>query len=56
MPNSLSRKYIKTLEYIIKVCNRWKEQIEEKTEIGRELLIEFEEEGILEVLSDLLLD
>ena len=50
------RKYIKTLEYIIKVCERWKEHIEGKTDIGKELLIEFEEEGILEVLSDLILD
>ena len=55
MPSE-SRKYIKTLEYIIKVCNRWKEHIEEKTEIGKELLVEFKEEGILEVLSDLVLD
>ena len=55
MPSE-SRKYIRTLEYIIKVCNRWKEHIEEKTEIGKELLVEFREEGILEVLSDLILD
>ena len=55
MPNE-SRKYVRTLEYIIKVCNRWKEHIEEKTEIGKELLVEFKEEGILEVLSDLVLD
>ena len=48
------RKYIKTLEEIIEVCNRWKEHIEDKTEKGKDLLIEFEEEGILEVLSDFL--
>ena len=53
MPSE-SRKYIKTLENIIKVCNRWKEHIEEKTEKGKDLLVEFEEEGILEVLSDFL--
>ena len=51
---SKSRKYIKTLEDIIKVCDHWKEQIEDKTEKGKYLLLEFEEEGILEVLSDIL--
>ena len=48
------RKYVKTLQEIIDVCNRWIEHIEGKTEKGKELLIEFEEEGILEVLSDFL--
>ena len=55
MPNK-SRKHVRTLEYIIKVCNRWIEQLEAKTELSKELLEEFEEEGILEVLSDLVLD
>ena len=52
MPNK-SRKSIKTLDKIIKVCEAWKEHIEKDTEIGKELLVEFEEEGIIEVLSDM---
>ena len=56
MPRSLARKYIRTLEYIIKVCQRWKDQIEDESDLGRELLLEFEEEGVLEVLSSLVID
>ena len=46
-------KSIKTLNKIIQVCEAWKKHIVEKTEIGKELLVEFEEEGIIEVLSDM---
>ena len=56
MPKSLERKHVRNLEYIIKVCERWKSVIESGSEDGRELLIEFEEEGILEVLSSMVLD
>ena len=52
MPNK-SRKSIKTLDKIIQVCEVWKDHITKKTEIGKELLVEFEEEGIIEVLSDM---
>ena len=56
MPKSLERKHVRNLEYIIKVCERWKDVIESGSEDGRELLIEFEEEGVLEVLSSMVLD
>ena len=53
MPNK-PRKCIKTLDKIIDICTSWKEHIVNKTEKGKDLLIEFEEEGVLEVLSDYL--
>ena len=52
------RKYIQTINYMIKVLHRWLGQLEDKPKSKKtiELMEEFEEEGILEVLSDLILD
>ena len=44
---------IETLDKIIEICTEWKRHIEEKTEIGKELLEEFEEDDILEVLFEM---
>ena len=44
---------IETLNKIIEICTEWKRHIEEKTETGIELEEEFEEEDILEVLTDM---
>ena len=42
------------LDKIIKICSRWKRHIIEKTSVGEELLLEFEEEDIIiDILSDL---
>ena len=49
-----SRKSIKTLDGIIEICIYWKKQIVEKTDEGKKLLEEFEEEDILDVLSDMI--
>ena len=52
------RKYIQSINYMIKVLNRWVGQLEDKPKSKKtiELMEEFEEEGILEVLSDMVLD
>ena len=52
------RKYIQSINYMIKVLNRWLDQLEDKPKSKKtiELMEEFEEEGILEVLSDMVLD
>ena len=44
---------IETLDKIIEICTKWKRHIEEKTETGIELIEEFEEEDILEILLDM---
>ena len=44
---------IETLDKIIEICTEWKRHIMEKTEIGKELLEEFEEEDIIDILSDM---
>ena len=51
------RKYIQTINHMIKVLNRWLGQLEDKPKSKKtiELMEEFEE-GILEVLSDMVLD
>ena len=41
------------LDEIIQICSGWKKHIEEKTKVGKELLIEFEEEDIIDILSDM---
>ena len=59
MPNKSSttdkakRKVVKKLDKIIEICTRWKKHIIEKTSVGEELLLEFEEEDIIDILSDL---
>ena len=45
-------KTIKTLDDIINICTYWKKQILGKTEEGKEILEEFKEESVIEVLSD----
>ena len=45
-------KSIRILNEIIEICTRWKQEILRNTEDGKELLKEFEEESIIEVLSD----
>ena len=52
------RKYIQSINHMIKVLNRWLGQLEDKpkSEDTIELMTEFEEEGILEVLSDMVHD
>ena len=47
-------RYIKTLQEIIDLCDRFIEHIKDKTDMGKDLLIDFEEEGVLEVISDYL--
>ena len=44
---------IEILKEIIEICTEWLRHIEEKTETGIELIREFEEEDIIDVLSDL---
>ena len=44
---------IETLDKIIEICTEWKRHIIEKTETGMELLEEFEEDDIIEILSDM---
>ena len=46
-------KSIKMLDEIIEICTSWKKHIVERTKIGKELLIEFEEEDIIDILSDM---
>ena len=55
MPNvdKARRKVVSKLNTIIKICTRWKREIMEKTSVGEELLLEFEEEDIIDILSDL---
>ena len=52
------RKHIQTINHMIKVLSRWLGQLEDnpKSKKTIELMEEFEEEGILEVLSDMVLD
>ena len=38
---------------IIKICSAWKKNIIEDTSIGEELLLEFEQEDIIDILSDM---
>ena len=44
---------IETLDKIIEICTEWKRHIMEKTETGMELIEEFEEEDIIDILSDM---
>ena len=55
MPNvdKARRKVVCKLDKIIEICIRWKRYIIEKTSIGEELLLEFKEEDIIDILSDL---
>ena len=45
-------KSIKILKEIIKVCSVWLHDITENNEDGKAMLLEFEEESVIEVLSD----
>ena len=55
MPNTdtARRKVVKKLTKIIEICTRWKNEIIQKTSVGEELLLEFKEEDIIDILSDL---
>ena len=55
MPNvdKARRRVVCKLNKIIEICSRWKKHIIEKTSVGEELLLEFEEEDIIDILSDL---
>ena len=44
---------IETLKKIIEICTEWLGHIEKKTEIGIELIEEFEDEDIIDILSDM---
>ena len=53
MPIRKAFNSIETLKKIIEICTKWLGHIEEKTETGIELIKEFEEEDIIDILSDL---
>ena len=45
-------KSIRILNEIIEICTKWLQDISENNEDGKEILKEFEEESVVEVLSD----
>ena len=45
-------KSIRILNEIIEICTKWLNDIQENNEDGIEILNEFEEESVVEVLSD----
>ena len=52
------REHIQNIRYLIKELERWLNTLEQKprSEDARELMKSIEDEGLLEVLSDMVLD
>lgn len=54
MPYKSRKTIIRILESIIETCTDWKENIENETEMGEEIMEDLKHEDVLDILSDMI--